>query len=370
MDEYFGQNTPFAGRESEIYEHFFKDIPFKLPPSRTKDIGLVNFMRPVLWDLMDYLAPHVINKYNQIWRHAELLTAFLTETDINSLQIDFETKIHAMALPMCALEWNYRNAHRYTPEIGSLLAGLHSAISSEKAHPKIHQLYAQNIEQGMSSFMEETAVGGVVSVLIHYDKKAQLDAMIPLLTPETRYPFSPETYDKICVPFPRDRNSQQIRSSYKGFYSLWNNGFQANRYEIVDSKTLFVEFAASTNLRKTQTAIEVLRSDMHNCIDRLNARRVETEDHRYKTIHFKIVYLIVPSCGRKRVGGMPRGKLEETFDAWSEVYEGDDERIDEQLKSEKNEVELLRTISNKYMDRLLEVGNKLNDKWCGFRGRY
>ena len=363
--EHFAQNSFLAGRELEIYDYFFKDIRagtgnieriIKIKENKTAE-----FMGWFLGSLVTLLSKHELNAYSQEWRKAESLTDYLLQSAGN--HYDHASDIEKLRIPVCRFEWCVRNLDNYNPLVQSELKKLRAAFDDERTHSIVRESYHATVTREMDSYVESTAAGGRFSVLIEYDTSEQLEAMVPLLMPETRFPFTPETYGKILTPFPNRKQHGPQRVSYNGLLGLWNLGFKADRIEVVNSRTLYVEFTGFVTLSNSVVAIDVLRSNMVKFLEKMNARKVLPEDIEYKTPYFKTLYVVSPVAGRKRVGAVPKGSFLDSREASKEIYEGVDSSVDKLLNSKGESIDILQSLMSDHFDGIMDSGNSIDWKW-------
>jgi hypothetical protein len=237
----FGTNTFFQNRERDIVDALklysrtrLNSVAesFRERCSKNPEVGF--FIAP----------PGLIRNY--------LHTGVPASANIGWMEMDaWETKIRVCP-PSVTLEqynlfkpdydllaaaWISRNPDNLDPRVVSLASRIDKLFSDARIARKIHAYYEELLDKCYQQYTDTYLPGKPVTVCVRYNDEAQLQAMLPLLSPETRYPLDPSDPEG-CIKRIPELKVGDTRTSYHILHSLWNKGAVFDDIQIFDSKTL------------------------------------------------------------------------------------------------------------------------------------
>ena len=318
---YFGNNSLFNHREAEIQEFWYKDRKkeaFSLKSSSNRD-GLEKKREDR--DILNVLSPLIVLKNESIRMkrnpHSFYSTSFDYEFDYivkcldieKDLPVIYDEEKHCIELThrFCPLECVHRHPERFDSGIQYRIKRLHDYFVDSQTHPVLLQAYRQTIEMQFDRYIEYSGAGASISVCLRYDHPDQLQAMLPLLYEETRYPCQSSDPDGTIHCLPNSTGDRGKRRSFATIRNLWSAGFNAERHIELDEITLFVEFTAPLSWSVAQKVLFSLRADATNLENKLKARKMLSGDHILDVIDSaSMVYLLKPIQGCWRAGAWAR----------------------------------------------------------------
>ena len=201
-DLYFGNNSLFNRREADM-EAFFFSVNFK------EELENYYKRHPKSWqrkceqrDISSVLFPiyGVIGQFNTMKRNPYSIDSISFENKLadafahleveKNLPVIYDEDVHCMHLlpKFCPIEWAYKHPDKFNPEIKPEVQRVRNYFLDEKTHPVLRQAYLQTVEKKLDEYVEHSGAGASMSVCLRYDHPDQLQAMVPLLYYETRYP--------------------------------------------------------------------------------------------------------------------------------------------------------------------------------------
>lgn len=352
---YFGENTVFEGRETEIYEFFYRKLAPKIGP----DVYPHTLLS--LGPAIDQISRMQVNPYSQIWRKDQEKFEQLSDVPDEKFNIDphvapddwlYQSHMPYdplwLARSMCPIEWAYRNPEKFDSAIKPIVEKFRDYYLN--THVSIREVYEKTIEANLVQWAEITCAGGQVSVCIEYERADQLEAMLPLLDPATRFPCKSDDPPNMVRALPL-RKGREFRASYVNVMDLWKAGFQVSKQLVLGDRTLFLQFGAPLRRDRMYWPLMVLSCDVTDLEARVKARKSMQDDEiGIKKKVGKVVYLIEPLVGKCRVGAVekeyaPDGGDIEFYPGWLELQEGENEHIDGILETKDSEqlmVDLLK----------------------------
>ena len=318
---YFGNNSLFNGREAEIQALWYEDqldqlFALKLLSyrdgleKRREDRDILNVLS---------LFKNLINSNCKIKRnpYSFYSTSFNYELDFKvkcmevekDLPVNFDENEHCITLThfFCPLECVYRHPERFNPQIQSRIKRLHNYFTNKETHAVLQHAYRRTIERQFEKYIEYSGAGASISVCIRYDHQDQLQAMLPLLYEETRYPCHADDPDGLINVLPDAGGDRGSRQSFKTVLNLWQAGFNAERHAVIDDVTLFLEFTVPLSWGLAQRVLYSLCADATNLQEKLKARKMLAGDNSHEaTDSSEMVYLLKPIAGGWRAGAWNR----------------------------------------------------------------
>ena len=266
----FGENTLFEGRENEIYEYFYNiegrksTYPVSEDESVTSLLSLPSCIRYPISRIK--INPHYIG-----CRFAE--SRFEEVSGMPSGRFKkYDTTVHAhdLASSMCAIEW----AHTYSEKFDSVIKPMVSLCRSfyTDSNDTIKNIYESVVASQLDDWCEATGAGGTMTIAIRYETAEHLEAVIPLLTWKTRYPYTGEADEGVVKALPRYRDAS-LRMSFRLIEKYWSCGFEVNEYRVVNSNTLLIDLTIPLSRLNLYPLLVHLIRNSSNLEERLKSRK-------------------------------------------------------------------------------------------------
>lgn len=368
IGHYFGNNSLFGGREEEIYDFFYKDNLHKENLDKP-----LHFLLSAGGSILNNASRMKLNSYNQNWRLSnrrfdqimEMPAAVFSKFNGNS-------DCQLLAKSMCMTEWAHRNILEFDSNLIPMIKSCRKFYIHSNQGIKV--AYEQTLENKLDLWVESTGAGGRMSICIRYDEPQYLDAILPFLHPETRYPCEAGDQTGLvrALPLLTGRN---FRTSYNLMLRFWNAGFVVKKREILDERTLYLELLIPLGRKLLYPVLSYLSRDATNFKEKISARKnmagddISDNDSQVG----QLIYVVEPCIGKRRVGAIPRYVENESnsvgrLQRWIELTEGVDTKIDKIIEhnTDRESVSLLL----EQYDRILGLGIKpmQSEKGCSIDG--
>jgi hypothetical protein len=361
---YFGENTPFGGREREIYDYFFTNLsrppaPGYTFPKNEKTLPRI-VIRSLLGATLKYISPLTVNPYCQYWRANEYAAKIVHSQPDLDYRFDRKRDLRQLALSFCPIEWGWRHAEQFDPLIAPVVHEARALLT--EVNPALRDAYEITIEEMLEQYVEDTAAGGRISACVRYQTNAQLQAMLPLLWPATRYPKHLDQPEGLVLALPPTSDSG-FRISRVLVENLWRVGFVPDRVIELDDRTLFVQARMPLFPEDMIRAVAALCHDATRLEERIKARPAEpsdevyTDDVEFNDVDYaQGVYFVEPMHGRWRVGNLE-------ISSNKVFHAGGDARINRLVESGEPAEEFLPKILKSDYARIKKSGESF-DHYC------
>ena len=358
-EAYIGDNTPFNGRESEIYDFFFSDNDIPAEGSAYIDNYISEVIGSQFGRVIRYLGGIALPTHNLVGVHAFKLVETIRAQPKHPYIFYKKQDFQPLANVLCPIAWAYQNPKFFDQKIEEPIRQLHELFVDPNTNDVLRETFASVIDAKLKQYVEECAAGGVVSACIQYNSNSQLRAVLPLLTPSTRFPFSTDTPKGAVLPLAKGvvTESRAHRESFNAIWHLWRSGFVARRCIELDNNRLFVQFSAPILRQNVENALSALVCDLTNLEERINGKDTLNKDLRPRFA--KCVYLVEPLVGRWMIGATT-GRAEEGY---SQLFQGDDNEIDRYFEQGQSpEVVLPELLESEY-ERFKKIDSNLVSQW-------
>ena len=358
---YFGENSIFSGKEAAIYEVFYSQYSgrsrFPVEPEHGAR-ELLSLPGCIFYPLSRIkVNPHYVS-----WRFAENRFEQIKNLDPERFcKFDVDTDAQYLARSVCAVEWAHRYSEKFSPLIKPMIA-----LSREfytNSLPEIHSAYEQSVDAMLENWVEATAAGGTMTLIVRYDEPKHMNAILPLLDPSTRYPCEADDPPDLVRSLPLLRG-RSLRISYYLVRRLWEAGFSANSFKTLNDRTLIVELPIPLSRVQLYQAVRYLIEDATDLKNRIEARKDLPGDSMSSDRRSvgDLVYFVKPLIGKPRIGAIRRienfAPLEE--DESLEDYKERLFALELETESEPAESEIqsfMMSMVEKY-DELIKHGDK------------
>ena len=243
---YMGTNSPFGGREKQIYDYFFKKVGKSLNREITKE-DIYALADSDLRHLIKDIGVIKLAKHSQVSREIDWFVRQGVEhrTTLHHRNENNEDDNHTYAKAFCPIAIAHTHPGKFDPRLKYSIRKLFKLLGDSKVSPLLQNTFNESVTTSMNRYAEETGAGGLVSVSLRYNSKAQLQAVLPVLSPGTRFPFDRDTPEDRVVGLPiASVGNRQNRPSYRAISYLWKSGLVADHISQIDDKTVFIQFKA------------------------------------------------------------------------------------------------------------------------------
>ncbi len=326
---YMGGNSPFGGREEEIYDYFFSDL-FKPYKRQLTEEDIYEYAQGALRPFVKTIGGISLATHSQVCREVDRLVQGVKAQSPASYRFEKEmnTGREIYELVFCPIAWAYQHPDKFDQKLKVPIRTLYKFLTNPKVSPLLRDTFDDIVEKNLESYAEQTGAGGLVSACFQYRSKAQLQAVLPLLSPHTRYPYNADTPEDRVVGLPRPTEEKRNRTSYRAISYLWKSGFIADRVSVVDDRTLFVQFRAPLGWHCLEYSLHALRQDVTSLEARITSAKPLPKDDGKRKQYARCVFVVEPLLGQSSVGAsMIKGGVE-----FVQVTKGSDRILDKYLK--------------------------------------
>ena len=346
---YFGTNSVFAERESEIWDFFFSEWSESGLPEPGIPDNSANYVSGIydyyLGKTITWVSESSRNPHSQIWRLAYMFEVTVKSGRLLNYRPATDDVPADVVKMMCRVEAAHRHPEKFAPEIAPVIDCLHRSLTNREMCPGTTDLYEHVVSENMAQFMRDSAAGGSYSLCVRYASAAVLEAALPLLNPKTRYPYGPDVPDDkvLAIPFVDHRAT---RTSVRLMTAMWKCGFVPDTVERLDDRTLFIHVSVPLDSVPVCLSLMLLCWDMTNFVERVKSSKDIWEEDYYIEKPAPAVLLTQPLEGDWCVGAV--GALQES----GEVHRGEDSAVDQIVESGSVPKEFLPKLLDGHIDRI------------------
>ena len=356
---YMGNNSPFGGREAEIYEYFFADLmkPFK---RQITEVDIYVLAKRTLPQYIYDIGAVKLATYTQAFRAVDYYVRGVEEWT-HPLDPNVNVEDHrTYAKVFCPIAFVYKNPKNFDQRLKDPIRKLYQFLLDPDVSPLLRDTFNVAVKRSLDQYAEETGAGGVVSACFQYRSRALLEAVLPVLSPDTRYPHSVDTPEDRVVGLPTASvGDRQNRTSFRSISYLWQSGFIADRVVQIDDKTLFVQFKAPMCVGYLQNTLHALRQDLTDLEARIKAGKPLAKDAAKRKQYAKCVYTVEPLVGRSMIGASISGGNTE----FVQIFRGLDSEIDKYFTRKKAMEDVLLDLLESEYSRIQDKGTSCHGYW-------
>ena len=380
----FGRNSLFGKRDAQIHDYFFKrDIAASTLGFNDTDKQKAEREKQAYKDLVFWVyrcTRHIsrikVNPFSQYYSGIEEAierVMHYSEHPYNIHEIiePYGPTNYGLTPAICPIELAHRHPEKFDPMIRPVVNLVHDFFVHPDTNSGLRDVYSQIVESQLDEYAEKTGAGGSLSVCIRYETAEQLQAMLPMLYFNTRYPNKADDPEGAIRSLPPIGN-RSFRASYNIVTKFWGAGFEPERHIVLDGTTLFLEYTAPLSFRDNIGILIALQYDARNLEEKINARSdLPDDDMNGDYDKAALVYLLRPLRGVWRVGAFTQ-RIDNSLDfsdpvnsPQKELLEGDSKEIDSIVNSDNNTEKTLESLMNDCYRLILEDGHKMwgRDGW-------
>ena len=374
----FGKNSLFGKRDAQIHDYFFRrdnitDTHGASDTEKQKAEREKNaYQNLVFWvqQCVVYIKRLKVNPYSQGYKGIESAierVKHYSEKPYDLYQIiePYGPTSYGLTSVVCPIELAYRHPEKFDPLIRPVVNLLHDFFVHPDTNSSLRDIYQQIVESQLDEYAEKTGAGGCLSVCIRYDTAEQLQAMLPMLYFDTRYPNKADDPEGAIRSLPPIGN-RSFRASFNIVMKFWEAGFEPERHVVLDDTTLFLEYTVPLSFSDNINLLIALQFDATNLEEKLDARSdLPDDDIDGDYDKAALVYLLRPLQGVWRVGAFQQrddNSLDYSDPANSpqkELLEGDSEEIDSIVNRDVATEIILESLISSGCQIILDNGHQM-----------
>ncbi|MBX2835410.1 MAG: hypothetical protein KTR35_01065 [Gammaproteobacteria bacterium] len=273
---YFGSNSFFNSQDKRIYDFFgfddeLKDLVFQRKARKKYD--LTDFMNIRTYPFYSYLMKLTADDNLQTGRTVEQWHRRLRAlpSDIQAIGKDDWTDEL-----LCAIEWGSRHREHFDKNVAALTVRARSIFDDSDVPDNVKSYFQKTVDKRLQQYLVDHGAGGKMTVAVRYESEEHLDAMLPVLNPNTRYPFD-SGREEGCI-YELILRRGYLRASDNIIHSLWKQGTVFDKIEKYDQTTLVCELKAGLSRGPTIHGVQGLAYDARDLTNRYLAKKAADDD--------------------------------------------------------------------------------------------